>query len=345
MPLAQRARDRAPSLQNLPGEAAFVREAVISPDEGVLDDLGYDDVLRQIDLQRGAVPAGPTCAPWLREFPPPNLHCPWPAAHREVARDRAEPSPVSVPCAVALEASLHYPTQLAIRAEIAALQERAQSLAEENATWRRRWPMRLCTSAADAGSYYLSVYADVAMDPTAHSGLLQIRLTRVAFDRSPLSSSVPRRGCLRRGDSELFELRSSAAAPQLTSLGIAQVVPYYVDTPDNHLSSLTVRRGAPPTADSFDARVQYPELRVSMSACDVTTPQRWFLSLALDGSAAPSEARPPFQPAPPARRRRPSRGGGPGGVPAHCAPYRPPIRLSAHPPIPPCPRPPLHVRA
>ena len=44
-----------------------------------------------------------------------------------------------------LAASMHYPTQLRIRSEIEDLEQEAIGVSRTNATWKRRWYMRLCT--------------------------------------------------------------------------------------------------------------------------------------------------------------------------------------------------------
>ena len=68
-----------------------------------------------------------------------------------------------------LEASMHYPTQLLIRASIAALHRQAGNLSMANSVWRRRWPMRLCTTDADAGRYFLTIYANDVIGPPSPS--------------------------------------------------------------------------------------------------------------------------------------------------------------------------------
>ena len=63
---------------------------------------------------------------------------------------------------------------------------------------------------------------------------------------------------------------------------MAEVISYHVaDDLRNHVSTLTVRRNAPPTPWLFDARVFYPSLQASMSACDVTEPQTWYFEVRL----------------------------------------------------------------
>ena len=191
---------------------------------------------------------------------------------------------------IALDESMHYPTQLRIRGEIAAMQSHLNGVSRANATWRRRWPMRSCTGAAQAGRYVLTVFADPAMDPRAHSGTFTIRFTNQAFDRSPLSDRTPRPGCLRRGGSESFELRTPGGFPELTSLGSAEVRSYHVNSSGNQVTTLTVRRGALPSASEYDARVSIPaRLRVAMSACNVQQAQRWFFTVDLASNAAASE--------------------------------------------------------
>ena len=191
---------------------------------------------------------------------------------------------------VALEESMHYPTQLEIRAEIARLERHLVAVGRGNSTWRRRWPMRLCTGANEAGTYVLTLYADVAMDAQAHSGSFLVRFTNQAFARTPLADRTPRTGCLRRGTSETFQLPTPTLQPQLTSLGQAQVLSYYVSTAENQVSSLTVRRGAAPTTADYDARVAHPaRLRVAMSACDATAPQVWFFTVSLSATSSASE--------------------------------------------------------
>jgi len=189
-----------------------------------------------------------------------------------------------------LEASMHYPTQLQIRARIAEKQRTATSLSKASADWRRRWPMRLCTSAAEAGRYFLTLWGDPAMDPTAHAGVFTIRVINERFDRSPLEDGIPRRGCLKRGLSESFMISSSALVPERTSLGLAEVTSYVVDAPSNHISMLMLRQGVAPTTNEYDAQVRYPQPpRVAMSACNVMEPQTWYLDLSLAPNEGPSE--------------------------------------------------------
>lgn len=189
----------------------------------------------------------------------------------------------------ALAASMHYPTQLSILAEITRLETEAAHLARTNSTWLRRWPMRMCTSSALAGTYFLTLHASEAMDPRAHSGEVLLTYTNEQFHRIALTNEQPRYGCLRRGGSESFQLVTSAAQPELTSLGMARVESYHVDAADNHISALFVRRGAPPTPTLYDARVAYPALRVAMSACDVSAAQVWFFKLTLAPDATATE--------------------------------------------------------
>ena len=190
----------------------------------------------------------------------------------------------------ALEASMHYPTQLRIRAEMEQLELNLLGVSRSNATWQRRWPLRLCTTAADAGSYYLTIYADMAMDPRAHAGIFRVTYTNLAFSRAPLSDRTPRRGCLRRGTSEAFYLPTSVGAPEFTSLGLAEVRSFHVnDGSENHVTTLSVRRGEPPTDAVYDMRVAYPSLRTAMSACDVSAQQQWHFAVSLAADAAPTE--------------------------------------------------------
>ena len=189
-----------------------------------------------------------------------------------------------------LDASMHYPTQLAIRARIDAYQSALARLERTNATWRRRWPLRMCTGPAEAGTYTLTVYADMGMDARSHAGSFLLNLTTMRFDRSPLMDRTPRAGCLRRGGSEGFVLYTRPAFPEHTSIGMAQVARYYVTDDDNQISSLSVRREAPPTASQYDARVSYPSpLRVAMSACDAQASQAWHFSVELAADSRASE--------------------------------------------------------
>jgi hypothetical protein len=227
---------------NLQPGVSVVRDAVVNPHAGDLDDLGYTKLLQQISER-----------------------------------------------AMALERSMHYPTQLAIRGQISALEAQAHSLSKTNSVWRRRWPMRLCTSEALAGRYYLTLWGDTSMDPRAHSGTFTVRFTREQFSRSQLSDRLPRRGCLRRGGTESFVLPTSPLRPELTSLGFAEARGFYVDAANNHVSTMTVRRGSPPTATEYDAAVAHPSLRVAMSACDVAAPQQWHFQLSLSPDHTVSE--------------------------------------------------------
>jgi len=110
-----------------------------------------------------------------------------------------------------------------------------------------------------------------------------------AFQRGPLASGVPRRGCLRRGGAEVFSLASSPAAPQHTALGLAKVSGFLVSDASNHASELSVRRSGPPTATAYDIRVQWPDLRASQSSCDVQQPQTWHMRVGLDADATAAE--------------------------------------------------------
>ena len=227
---------------NLQPGTTYVRDAIVDPDEGTVDDLGYSDVLGRIAERRHA-----------------------------------------------LDQSMHYPTQLLIRDQIAELEHEAKRLSRSNSTWRRRWHMRMCTSSLEAGKYFLSIYGDEALDTRAHAGLFIIRFTNIHFDRSALGDQVPRRGCLQRGGSESYQLQTSQAFPELTSLGLAEVRPYYLESSDNHVTTLTVRRSEAPTQTMFDARVEYPSLRISMSACDVSAAQTWFFTVTLSDDAPVGE--------------------------------------------------------
>lgn len=194
----------------------------------------------------------------------------------------------------ALEESMHFPTQLKIRAQIAEYERTLARLHPHNneSTWRRRWPMRLCAGATEAGRYVLTVYADIAMDTRAHSGSFLLNVTSRQFDRSPLMDRVPRAGCLRKGGAETFVLQTPPAFPERTAIGSAEVRSYYVNDGTNRVSALMVRQSLPPSANDFDAAVYSPSrLRVAMSACDVTASQTWFLRVELgNGAEEPSEA-------------------------------------------------------
>lgn len=190
----------------------------------------------------------------------------------------------------ALDASMHYPTQLQIRARIRQLQHRALSLSRSNVTWLRRWPMRMCTTTSDAGVYYLTLFGEMSMDPRTHSGIVRVTFTNVPFARTPLQDGVARRGCLRRGGVESFSLATSAATPERTSLGLAEVRSFHVlDDNENHASTLVVRRGAAPTPTEYDISVAHPNLRAAMSACDVSAAQTYSFAVSLAADASRSE--------------------------------------------------------
>ena len=79
--------------------------------------------------------------------------------------------------------------------------------------------MRLCTSTVEAGKYFLTIWASDAMDLSRHTGFFHVSFVNEAFERSPLTDGVGRRGCLKRGGKEAFLLSSSPKAPDLNSLG------------------------------------------------------------------------------------------------------------------------------
>ena len=188
-----------------------------------------------------------------------------------------------------LENSLHYPTQLQIRARIAAKQAVATMLNKANADWRRRWLMRMCTSPAEAGTYYLTIWGNPAMDLQAHSGTFLVRMHNQHFDRSPLADGIGRRGCLKRGGSESYVLMSLPRSER-SSLALAEVTSYRVNAPTNFPTAFTLRRGAAPTATVFDAKVVYPEpMRIAMSACNVNEAQAWHLRVSLDPMVSTTE--------------------------------------------------------
>ena len=98
-------------------------------------------------------------------------------------------------------------------------------------------------SEMEMGRYYITLYGDEALDAQSHSGLFTIRYRNIQFSRAPLSDGIPRRGCLRRGGKETFTLPAAFGSDR-TSLGLAEVVPYWVSSGDNHISTLTVYEGA-----------------------------------------------------------------------------------------------------
>jgi len=202
----------------------------------------------------------------------------------------------------AYDAEMHYPTQLEILDTLASLHREAAQVSFGNSTWLRSWSVRSCLSSATAsglngppldGVYYATVYASHAMarkdGHDRDSGGFSLSIVQQSFDRGPLTSDAPRQGCLRRGAAETFSLSSTAAEPERTSLGLARVGSFYVDDDANHASSLAVRRGVPPTATSYDVRVEWPELRASQSACDVTAAQTWHMRVGLDAGAEVDE--------------------------------------------------------
>ena len=197
---------------------------------------------------------------------------------------------------------MHFPQQLRILATLNELRHQASLISFQNATWKRRWSLRTCLSSASAsgldapplgGKYYVTVYASHAMARRdvreAHNGLYSLSLLQTAFERSPLLSSVQRQGCLRRGGAEVLSISSTAAEPDHTSLGLAQVSSFLVSDASNHASELAVRRAAPPTATLHDVRVAWPDLRASQSACDVQAAQTWHLRVALAADAEADE--------------------------------------------------------
>ena len=229
---------------DLPDASTYVREMLVSPGGGVLNDLGYGAVVEEI-------------------------------AERDVA----------------LDAEMHYPSQLKIMAQLDQLHATADSLSFTNAVWKRSWPVRMCTSPLEAGRYYLSVYASHGMDPSRHSGHFTVKYVNQRFMRGPVVDRQPRRGCLQRGGSERLSLSTPASNPELTSLGLAEVRPYFVTeaSANNLVSTMTVRRGAAPTATDFDIQVQQPHLRAAMSACDVSLAQTWHFALSLAPDSAATE--------------------------------------------------------
>ena len=197
---------------------------------------------------------------------------------------------------------MHFPEQLRILATLNGLRQQAAGISFTNATWRRRWSLRTCLSSASAtgldapplgGRYFVTVYASHAMARRdvrdAHNGLYSLSLLQTSFERSPLLSGVQRQGCLRRGGAEVLSLSSTAAQPNLTSLGLAQVNSFLVSDASNHASELAVRRAAPPTATQHDLRVPWPDLRASQSACDVQAAQTWHMRVALAADAEAAE--------------------------------------------------------
>lgn len=197
---------------------------------------------------------------------------------------------------LALELEMHYPTQLLIEQELVELRMRAEALSPTNATWTRTWSLRLCTSAAEAGTLYLSVYGSHAMTPFAHMGEFRLRLTHERFEGGSdpstvllLKSGNASTGCLRRGGSRTYLLSTPPSQPELTSLGIVRADPHFLADEANHVSQILVRRGSPPTNSTHDVRLLHPQLRGALSSCDVQEPQLWYLHVSLAESAAVSE--------------------------------------------------------
>uniref|UniRef100_A0A7S3BHP5 Uncharacterized protein n=1 Tax=Haptolina ericina TaxID=156174 RepID=A0A7S3BHP5_9EUKA len=116
-----------------------------------------------------------------------------------------------------------------------------------------------------------------------------LRATSRSFSAVALGSGVPRPGCVLRGASRDFVLSTPSSQPQLTSLGDAQVSPYYLAGSDNHVTALTVRRGAPPTSSLYDVEARHPDLRLSLSACNASAAQQWHLRVSVASDAAASE--------------------------------------------------------
>ena len=57
----------------------------------------------------------------------------------------------------------------------------------------------------------------------------------------------------------------------------------------NHVSMLAVRKNIPPTSTTYDVKVEYPNLRISMSPCNVAELPSWHFIVSLESSAAASE--------------------------------------------------------
>ena len=193
----------------------------------------------------------------------------------------------------ALEAEMHYPTQLEIRAEIATLQENASRLANSGDTrWKRRWKLRLCSGPEDAGTYVLALYASHAMARSYHGGRFTMRATRIEFDRSPLATGVPRRGCLKRREGEVSRVVFALTPPEatLSSLQLVEARPYWAMENTNHITRLSARRGAPPTEAAYDAQVVYPSLRLAASTCDAAQATAdWMIAVELSPDHSVSE--------------------------------------------------------
>ena len=87
-----------------------------------------------------------------------------------------------------------------------------------------------------------------------------MRATRIEFDRSPLATGVPRRGCLKRREGEVSREVFSLTPPEatLSSLQLVEARPYWAMENTNHITRLSARRGAPPTEAAYDAQVVYP---------------------------------------------------------------------------------------
>lgn len=169
-----------------------------------------------------------------------------------------------------LEAEMHYPTQLRIRELLGRLRATRMATAFVNSSWRRSWTMRLCTGPLQAGRYFVSLYGSHDMPTDEHTGHFTLRLVQETFSAEPLAHGERRRGCLRRpsggelgAGERTFTLATPSASPTLTTLGEASVSPYFVDDQRNRVTALAVRRGAPPSDDTFDARVSTPPVRLA----------------------------------------------------------------------------------
>ena len=158
----------------------------------------------------------------------------------------------------ALAEELHYPEQLRLRQLITTLGTQAASLSFANATWKRHYPMRLCTSTGEGGTHYLSVYASHTLTRARYGGSYTVRAVNRPFSEAPLVDGSRTPGCLQRGQRRSYQLQTPPGSPELTSLGIARVHRYFVEAEDNHPSTLAVRRGQPPTDSEYDVQVAAP---------------------------------------------------------------------------------------
>jgi len=112
---------------------------------------------------------------------------------------------------------------------------------------------------------------------------------RKQLDTGALATGVARVGCLKRGASRVFALHSSANRPTYTSLGMATVTPTFLAHSDNHVAAMVIRHSSPPTQLVYDARVAYPDLRASLSACDVAARGSWYIQLDVSPASALEE--------------------------------------------------------